>query len=191
MNKLLLKLSKMILKLQEISTDKETLIIADDLKCGIDVCIETENSELEPANDGVYLSEDKEITIENGVISNISDRVEEKLEEAEANDEPAVEEVEEKEEPVDEPTDDEKPAEPENKDENQANDETAEQLKQKDEEIASLQAKNDELNAKINELNSKLAELDEMLSKSQAASAHENSKKLEKPKNPFKTYFKN
>lgn len=189
MNKLLLKLSRMILNLKELPTDKETLIFIGELTSNIDVCVEDENHDLVPASDGEYLSENKVITIENGVISNISENT--NLEEA--NEQP-VEEPEKQDEPEvkDEPTEtDETSDEPENKDENQANDETAEELKQKEDEIANLQAKNDELNSKIEELNAKIAELDEMLSKSQASSAHEEAKKNDKTKNPFKTYFKN
>lgn len=189
MNKLLLKLSKMILNLKELPTDKETLVFVGELTSNIEVCVEDENHDLVPASDGEYLSEDKVITIENGVISKISEKA--KLEETSEHVEESEhqEETEVKEESTEH--NDENSAEEEHKDETTSNVETVEALKQKDEEIASLQANNAELNSQIAELQAKIAELDEMLSKSQASSAHEEAKKTDKPKNPFKTYFKN
>lgn len=187
MNKLLLKLSKMILKVKEIPTDNATLVIADDLKCGIDVCVEGDNCELEAAPDGEYQTEDKMITVNEGVISSITDKA--NLEEATETENESTEEETEVEETVenDETSNDDS----EEKEETESKDETLDQLKQKEEEISNLQSKNDELSAKIDDLHAKIAELDELLSKSQADSAHEAAKKIEKIKNPFKTYFKN
>lgn len=191
MNKLLLKLSKMILKVKEIPTDNATLVIADDLKCGIDVCVEGDNCELEAAPDGEYQTEDKVITVNEGVISSITDKA--NLEEATETENETENESTEEETKVEETVENDETSneDSEEKEETESKDETLDQLKQKEEEISNLQSKNDELSAKIDDLQAKIAELDELLSKSQAASAHEAAKKIDKIKNPFKTYFKN
>lgn len=70
MNKIF-KLAKMLMKLAEIKTDKETLIIDGEIEVGKTALIETENGP-EPAADGEYKLEDETvIRIVEGVITEI------------------------------------------------------------------------------------------------------------------------
>jgi hypothetical protein len=63
------KLAKMILKLGEIKTDKETLIVDGEIEVGKPVFVETEEGPIEAA-DGEYVAEDGTVIIvEAGVIS--------------------------------------------------------------------------------------------------------------------------
>ena len=65
------KLAKMLLKLGEIKTDKETLIIEGDIEVGKPALIAVEE-ELEPAPDGEYVAEDGTVIIvAEGVITEI------------------------------------------------------------------------------------------------------------------------
>ena len=65
------KLAKMILKLGEIKTDKETLIVDGELEVGKPVFVEAEDGPVE-ANDGEYIAEDGTvIVVEAGVIIEI------------------------------------------------------------------------------------------------------------------------
>lgn len=134
MNKLF-KLAKAVLKLAELPTDKETLIIEGEIEVGKPVFVETEEGPIEAA-DGEYTLEDGTvIVIEAGVIAEIKEV------EAEPEAEPeTVEETEAEAEPEAEPETDEKDAR-----------------------IAELEAENEELKARIAELEAQLTEADEKL----------------------------
>lgn len=96
MNKIF-KLAKAVLKLAEIPTDKETLIIDGEIEVGKPVFVETEEGPVEAA-DGEYTLEDGRVVIvEAGVIAEIKEVEVEPVEE-----ELPVEELEE-EAPVEEP----------------------------------------------------------------------------------------
>jgi hypothetical protein len=84
-----IKLCKALLKLAEIATDKGNLIYEGELVVGIEVFVD-QDGEIVPANDGVYVSEDKQLTIEAGKVVAI---------EPIAVEEPKVEEKAEAEEP--------------------------------------------------------------------------------------------
>ena len=84
-----IKLCKALLKLAEIATDKGNLIYEGELVVGIEVFVD-QDGEIVPANDGVYVSEDKQLTIEAGKVVAIEPIVVE---------EPKVEEKAEAEEP--------------------------------------------------------------------------------------------
>lgn len=88
------KLAKMILKLGEIKTDKETLIVDGELEVGKPVFVETEEGPIEAA-DGEYTAEDGTvIVIEGGLITEIrpvEEPTEEPKAEEELEDEPAEE----------------------------------------------------------------------------------------------------
>jgi hypothetical protein len=89
------KLAKMLLKLGEVKTDKETLIIDGELEVGKPVVIETEEGPV-PAADGEYTAEDGTvIVVVEGVIAEIRPVEEEKPEEQ-------SEQLEEEEKPVEE-----------------------------------------------------------------------------------------
>ena len=128
------RLAKMILKLGEIKTDKETLIVDGDIEVGKPVFIETEEGPIEAA-DGEYTAEDGTIIIvEAGAIKEIKP-VEEPAEE------PKKEEME-----------DEEPAEEPNAE--------VEELKKKIEELEAIIAEKD---AKIAELEGTITEQEEKL----------------------------
>lgn len=83
MNKNLLKLRKMILSLQEIATDKATLICEGEIAAGAEVFVEDENGELIPAADGEYLTESQVITVSEGKVAEIKDKEPEQKQEPE------------------------------------------------------------------------------------------------------------
>lgn len=83
MNKNLLKLRKMILSLQEIATDKATLICEGEIAAGVEVFVEDENGELIPAADGEYLTESQVITVLEGKVAEIKDKEPEQKQEPE------------------------------------------------------------------------------------------------------------
>lgn len=71
MNKKLFKMAKAILKLAEIATDKETLIIKGEIEVGEPVFVETEEGPV-PAEDGEYVLEDETIiVIAEGIIAEV------------------------------------------------------------------------------------------------------------------------
>lgn len=71
MNKKLFKMAKAILKLAEIATDKETLIIKGEIEVGEPVFVETEEGPV-PAEDGEYVLEDETIiVIAEGIITEV------------------------------------------------------------------------------------------------------------------------
>lgn len=97
------KLAKAILKLEEVKTDKETLIIEGEIEVGKPVFVETENGP-EPAVDGEYKLEDETvIVIVEGLIAEIrpvetpeeEPVIEEPVKEEELEEEPVIEEPEE------------------------------------------------------------------------------------------------
>ena len=134
------KLAKAILKLEEVKTDKETLIIEGEIEVGKPVFIETENGP-EPAVDGEYKLEDETvIVIVEGLIAEI--RPIETPEEEPVIEEPVKEEELEEEPPI-------KPEE----------DKTTE-LEAR---IAELEAEIETKDARIAELEAKVAEQEEKL----------------------------
>lgn len=93
-----LKLAKMLLKLGEIKTDKETLIVEGELEIGKPALVEVEG-ELETAADGEYVAEDGTvIVVSEGVIVEIRPLEEE----PETQPEEQMEQLEEEEMPVEE-----------------------------------------------------------------------------------------
>ena len=66
----LLKLSKMILNLASVETDKGVLIYEGELVEGVEVFIEKEG-EFVPADDGEYIVEDKTIVVAEGKVKEI------------------------------------------------------------------------------------------------------------------------
>lgn len=100
MIKKLFKLSKALLRLGEISTDKAVLIYEGELIEGTEIFVE-KDGELVPAEDGDYETETQIITVTEGKVTNIVDKeVEEKPETKpeenladEENDEPTTEDV--------------------------------------------------------------------------------------------------
>lgn len=139
MNSKLLKLARMVLKLGEISTDKGLLIYEGELAEGVEVFIEDENGELQPAPNGEYEAEDKIYVIEDGKVAEIRDK-----------------------EPEAKPAEEPENQEPENQEpENQENLEGEENPENQEPEGDDKDAKIAELEAKIEELNNIIAEKDE------------------------------
>jgi hypothetical protein len=130
------KLAKMILKLGEIKTDKETLIVDGEIEVGKPVFVETEEGPIEAA-DGEYVAEDGTVIIvEAGVIVEIK---------------PVEEEAPIEETPIE--TEDETPIE-------ETPNAEVEELKAK---IAELEATIAEKDNKIAELEATIAEQEEKL----------------------------
>lgn len=144
----LLKLAKMILSIQEIESDKGTLIINEPLAVGVEVFTEVEG-EVVPATDGEYIIDTNKVEIKDGKVESIE--VVETEEVAEEATEEIVEEVvEEKleeepatEEPVEEPQ-----TEPDEKD--LRIEELEGLLKDRDAVIEELTAKIKELEEQVN-----------------------------------------
>mgnify|MGYP002512815132 FL=1 len=145
----LLKLAKMILSIQEIESDKGTLIINEPLAVGVEVFTEVEG-EVVPATDGEYIVDTNKVEIKDGKVESIE--VVETEEVAEETTEEIVEEVvEEKleeepatEEPVEEPQ-----TEP----------------NEKDLRIEELEGLLKDRDAVIEELTAKIKELEEQVNK--------------------------
>lgn len=85
--KKLFKLSKMLLKLSEVETDKGILVSDEELAVGIAVFIDKEG-ELVPAEDGEYIADEKIIVVKDGAVAEIKEKeeiteevIEEELEE--------------------------------------------------------------------------------------------------------------
>lgn len=135
---LLFKLSKMLLRLSEVNTDKGVLYCDDQMEVGKEVFI-MENSEYVPAPDGDYESETQIISVVDGKISEIKDK-----EMPEVQPEEVVVEV--KEEEVEEPIAEE-PSE-------------LEVLRAK---VSEYEAAIEEMRKKIAERDEKIAELEKML----------------------------
>lgn len=131
----LLKLSKMILNLASVETDKGVLIYEGELGEGVEVFIEKEE-ELVPAEDGEYKVEDKTIVIEGGVVKEIIE-VEKKPEVEET-----IEVIENEEVIIEE-----KPAEEDEKDVKIK--ELEDLVREKDVRIAELEAELEEMKSKL------------------------------------------
>lgn len=146
---LLFKLAKILtdLKLSEVETDKGLIVYDGELEIGVEIFVYDETGELIMAPNDTYMIEGKEITVEDGKVTDIK---EPEAEEGEIVEEVVVEAAEEgEEEPTkEEPTDDEK-----------------------DKMIAELEEKLAAAEAKIAELEDKLgaAEAEMSLSKQQPA----------------------
>jgi hypothetical protein len=161
MNKLF-KMAKAILKLAEIATDKETLIIEGEIEVGKPVFIETEEGPVE-ANDGEYTLEDGTVlVITEGVIAEI------KPVEAPEEEKPA-EEMEE-----------ETPEAPEN--------EPDPRIAELEAEIEALKKEIEEKDAKIAELEGTVAEQEEKLKMSVETPI---TKKISNKENKALKYFNN
>lgn len=70
----LLKLAKMLLKLAQVETDKGVLVAEDELAEGVEVFVENEAGELEPAADGEYIAEEKVYVVAEGKIAEIKEK---------------------------------------------------------------------------------------------------------------------
>lgn len=93
-NRFRLKLAKMLnIKFESVTTDKATLHYDGELEVGSEVFEYDEEGNLLIPEDGVYETEDKTITVEDGIVTAIEDKVEE-----EPAEEPAEEPVEMEEE---------------------------------------------------------------------------------------------
>lgn len=144
----LLKLAKMILSIQEIESDKGTLIINEPLAVGVEVFTEVEG-EVVPATDGEYIVDTNKVEIKDGKVESIEVLEAEEVAE-EATEEIVEEVVEEKleeepatEEPVEEPQ-----TEPDEKD--LRIEELEGLLKDRDAVIEELTAKIKELEEQVN-----------------------------------------
>lgn len=160
----LIKLSKMVLNLAEIETDKGVLTYEGELVEGTELFIEKEG-EIVPAEDGEYKVEDKTIVVEGGVVKEIIEV--EKEPEVEETVEIVAEEVVE-EVVIEEPKEDDKDAR-----------------------IAELEAKVAELEAIIAEKDAVIAEQQAKLEMSADESPKAKMKKLEREykDNPALKYF--
>lgn len=153
----IIKLSRILSKLESVLTDRGELVSDEPLAVGVKVY----DSEGEPAEDGLYISETQTITVAGGVVTEITD-----IEEPKTEEEVVVEQAEE-------PT-----AENEEPDE-------------KDAKIAELSQYIAELEAKIAELEAKLSEKDEELKNANeklSAPITEQKRELKAPL--FKSYLK-
>ena len=167
MNKLLVKLSHMILHLAEMKTDNGILISDAEIEVGREVFVEDVNGELVAAPDGEYKAEDGKIfVVADGKVAEIREP-ESKEAPTEEQPEEIIEEplVEESEQPTEEA-----PAEDE-----------------KDAEIAKLQAQIEELNNIIAEKDEEIGKLKAELEKSDAEPAEE---QLKSQKTENKSWFK-
>lgn len=149
---LLFKLAKILtdLKLSEVETDKGLIVYDGELEIGVEIFVYDETGELIMAPNDTYMIEGKEITVEDGKVTDIKEpEAEEEGETVETVVVEAAEEGEGEAEPAkEEPTDDEK-----------------------DKMIAELEEKLAAAEAKIAELEDKLgaAEAEMSLSKQQPA----------------------
>ena len=77
-NRFRLKLAKMLnIKFESVTTDKATLHYDGELEVGSEVFEYDEEGNLLIPDDGVYETEDKTITVEDGIVTAIEDKVEE------------------------------------------------------------------------------------------------------------------
>lgn len=133
----LFRFAKAILKLAEIPTDKETLVIQGEIEVGKPVFVETEEGPV-PAADGEYILEDgKKVIVAEGIITEI---VEVEVEKVEERVEVLEEEVIVEEKPVED-----------------------DRVKELEDKIAELEAMLAERDARIAELEADIAEKDEKL----------------------------
>lgn len=140
-----IKLAKMLSFIKEITTDKGLLVVDGQVEVGNEVFVyDNEQNAPVPAPDGTYKTDELEIAVEGGIITEVKDiEVEEPIvTEPEAETEPETEE-----EKVE--TEEETPVEEEPTTEEPVVDEEKEQLKAR---IAELEALVEEKNTKIAEL---------------------------------------
>lgn len=91
----IIKLSRVLSKLESVLTDRGELVSDEPLAVGVKVY----DSEGEPAEDGLYISETQTITVVGGEVTEISDNEKPKTEEevvVEQAEEPTTEETDEK-----------------------------------------------------------------------------------------------
>lgn len=138
----LLKLAKMVLSFEQTETDKGVLVHEGELAVGTEVFIEDEQGELQPAEDGEYLFEEKVIVVAEGKVAEIKEKEPEQ---------PA-------EDPKPEQMDEAAEAALAEKDARIAELEAA--LEAKDQELADKDARIGELEAELEDLKAKLAESD-------------------------------
>lgn len=138
----LLKLAKMVLSFEQTETDKGVLVHEGELAVGTEVFIEDEQGELQPAEDGEYLFEEKVIVVAEGKVAEIKEK------------EPVQPAEDPKPEQIDEATE----AALAEKDARIAELEAA--LEAKDQELADKDARIGELEAELEDLKAKLAESD-------------------------------
>ena len=177
----LFKLKKALLKLAEIQTEEGVMLITDtdELTAGVEVFVDSEEG-LVPATDGTYNYNGQVITVEGGVITDITVKPVEEETPAEE-----VVETEEEEKPTEEqPTEEETPAEEEEKPTEEVEQEITEEVVEVAEEIND-ETKEDEvdveaLKSKIAELEALVEELKAKLAEPVAESVEEEMKKQEK-----------
>lgn len=165
-----LKLAKLIMKFAEIETDKGTLTYEGDLIEGVEVFIEKEGEGLVPAEDGEYVTEDKVIKVEGGVVTSITDITKDEGEGEGEQGEDGEEGVIEMEGQGEEG---EKSAETNDEVEGLKN-----QIQELETQIAEKDALITELNAKIAELENELTKKTEQLKMSVAKPAHKEIKDI-------------
>jgi polyhydroxyalkanoate synthesis regulator phasin len=86
----MIKLAKMLVKFEDIPTDKGVLTVDGDLEVGKEVFTTDENGNIVVAENGEYIYDNKTITIEGGIITNIKDNG---VEQTETEAETVVEEM--------------------------------------------------------------------------------------------------
>ena len=164
MNKLLVKLSHMILHLAEVKTDNGVLISDSEIEVGREVFIENTEGDLVAAPDGEYKAEDGKIFV-------VADGKVAEIREPEADEQ-------EPEQPIEEEQEEQEPEQP--AEEAPAEDE-------KDAEIAKLQAQIEELNNIIAEKDEEIGRLKAELESSDSKPAEE---QLKSQKTENKSWFK-
>ena len=152
MNKTILKLSRILLQIFSTQTDKGELIHEGELAVGVEVFVEKEG-EIQPADDGEYVSEDGKIIVSEGKIVEII------VEEKEIPEEPKAQEVEQ--------------------DEQEEIDKDA-IIEEQNQKIAELEKLLGEKDDKIAELESELSKKEEELKMSDELPAKEKVKQTEK-----------
>lgn len=153
----IIKLSRILSKLESVLTDRGELVSDEPLAVGVKVY----DSEGEPAEDGLYITEEQTITVVGGVVTEISD-----IEKPKTEEEVVVEQAEESTTETEEPD-------------------------EKDAKITELEGKIAELEAKIAELENKLSEKeDELKNANEKLSAPITEQKKEVKAPIFKSYLK-
>lgn len=153
----IIKLSRILSKLESVLTDRGELVSDEPLAVGVKVY----DSEGEPAEDGLYVSETQTITVVGGAVTEITD-----IEKPKTEEEVVKEQAEESTTETEEPD-------------------------EKDAKIAELEGKISELEAKIAELENKLSEKEEELKNANeklSAPITEQKKEVKAP--IFKSYLK-
>lgn len=141
-----IKLAKMLSFIKEIPTDKGLIVIDGEIEIGNEVFIYDEAGEPVPAPDGIYKTDDMEITIEGGKITEVKETKEEEtpIVETEPVEEEVVVETEEEEKPVEEEVPvvvvEEQPTAEEIDELKKRIAELEKAIKEKDEKIAELEA---------------------------------------------------